>query len=63
MINTMSSAGKVHYDVCDLICDYESDVADLPTDKAVGSTALVLETSNLYMINSEGKWIKVGAGG
>ena len=55
MINTVTSAGKVAYDVCDLICDYESDVVNLPIDKSVGSTALVLETSNLYMINSEGK--------
>ena len=63
MISTMSTAGRIHYDVCDLICDYETDVENLPNDKAVGSTALVLETSNLYMINSEGQWIKVGAGG
>lgn len=63
MINITSTNGKVAYDVCDFICDYESDVTDLPDDKTVGSTALVLETSNLYMINSEGKWVKLSFGG
>jgi hypothetical protein len=52
MINTVASAGKVAYDVCDFICDFQEDVENLPKDKAVGSTALVLENSKLYMINS-----------
>lgn len=63
MINMTSVNGKVAYDVCEFICDYESDVANLPKDKTVGSSALVLETLNIYMINGEGQWVKLSFGG
>jgi hypothetical protein len=39
------------------ICDYESDVADLPTDKSAGSTATVVATGNVYILNSYGVWV------
>lgn len=38
-------------------CDTESDVTKLPTDCAPGSTAKVIETGNVYMADSTGKWV------
>ena len=38
-------------------CDTESDVAQLPMNCAPGSTAKVIETGNVYMADSTGKWV------
>ena len=40
----------------EFVCDYESDVADLPTDCAAGSTAFVIENGSARMLNSAGEW-------
>ena len=39
------------------ICDEESDVARLPAC-CTGSTALVVKTGNIYMVNASGVWAK-----
>lgn len=56
------------------ICDFESDVEKLPTNKivgtqdgnsisneccAVGSTAFVIETSSVYMLGNDSLWHKI----
>lgn len=46
------------YNAKEFLCDYEADLANLPTDCGVGSTARVIETSKVYMLNSAGEWIK-----
>lgn len=46
------------YNAKEFLCDYEADVANLPTDCGVGSIARVIETSNIYMFNGAGEWIK-----
>lgn len=43
----------------DVICDTEIDVADLP-ESPTGSTALVVETGTVYMVNASGNWVKFG---
>lgn len=43
----------------EFVCDYESDVADLPTNCAAGSVAVVIEPFSVYMINSFGEWRKI----
>lgn len=48
------------------ICDTESDVENLPTNRTPGSVAKVASTSNIYILNSSGKWIlqtSSGSGG
>lgn len=61
MVNLFSSSGKVAYGIQNFVLDYESDVAKLPTNKAVGSSAYVLESGNTYYINSNKEW-KRGVG-
>ena len=43
--------GKIFY------CDTEADVKDLPTDRSPDCVAKVIETSNIYRINSSGNWV------
>ncbi len=44
------------------ICDNENDVANLPDKEstAIGSLAFIMETGNLYALQSDGTWVKVG---
>ena len=47
----------------DFICDDEPDVADLPTaedEVDIGASALVIETANVYMLNSQRVWRPLG---
>lgn len=41
------------------ICDTEADIADLPKS-CVGSTALVVESGRIYMVNASGEWKPFG---
>lgn len=45
------------------ICDTESDVENLPTNRTPGCVAKVASTSNIYILNSSGKWILQTASG
>lgn len=47
---------KSNADIREFVCDYESDVADLPTNCAAGSTAFVIENSAARMLNGAGEW-------
>lgn len=46
------------YGIKKYVIDDEAGVEKLPTDAYVGSSCLVISTSNIYIINSKGKWIK-----
>lgn len=60
MAITVSKAfDKNNPDYREFICDDESDVANLPTDCAAGSSAMVIEPFSLYIINSRGEWRKI----
>lgn len=41
------------------LCDTEEDVSNLPTC-CTGSTALVCDTGNVYIVNASGQWVKFG---
>ena len=43
----------------DYICDDEANVASLP-ECACGSSALVIATGDVYVVNTQGAWTKVG---
>ena len=45
-------SGTVHF-----LCDYQSDVANLPTNRKPGSSAYVIENGNRYIFNSNHEWI------
>ena len=43
--------GRVFY------CDTEADLRSLPTNRTPGCVAKILETSDIYQLNSSGTWI------
>lgn len=59
MINISSQSGHTTYGLKEYILDTPEDLMDLPiTDKA-GSTAFIISTSQVYVINSKGEWKEV----
>lgn len=51
-------SNKPFYNMAEFLCDYESDIADLPTNRGPGSTARVVESGNVYVLNNNHEWIK-----
>ena len=54
--------GDILYGVKDYIVDTETDIYSLPTDLKkikAGSQAFVIATSEKYMLNNQGIWVKV----
>ena len=49
------------FDVQEYVIDTEADVEDLPTNIGWGSSALCIENSKVYMLNSSQEWIELGA--
>ena len=62
-----SQSGTSTYGVMEYVVNSEADVASVPTDAASGSTILVIDTSNVYMLSvredssSEKMWKLVGS--
>jgi len=59
MVNILAENGKKAYGIIEYICDTDSDVEDLATVAAAGSTAFVIENSKTYMLNGEKEWVEV----
>lgn len=58
-IGVISNNGTHNYKYKEFTCDTPDDIKQLPKDCSPGSNAFIISTSEVYMINSEGKWIKV----
>lgn len=66
MINLYKQDGDTLYGIKEFIIDSAEDVANLPTNIPkirVGSTALVISSGDLYMLNGDGKWVLLGGSG
>ena len=60
MINIYSQNGDTGYSIIEYILDTENDLTGLAELKAgAGSTALIISTSEVYMKNSLGEWVKL----
>ena len=58
MVNENWSSCQGEY-MREYILDTEDDVKDLPQD-CTGSSALVVETGNVYIMNASGNWSLYG---
>lgn len=58
-ISTISNRGVQAYDLKELVVDTATDLENLPTDIATGSTAFCIETAELFMLNSKKEWRKI----
>lgn len=60
MIKKIEINGEIAYDIIKLALDTPDDLVTLPAiDCAMGSTAIVISTAEVYMRNSSGEWIKM----
>ena len=60
MINLYKQDGETLYGVKEYILDSPEDIPSLPTNIRPGSTALVISTSNIYMLNGSKQWVLMG---
>lgn len=60
MYKLFSHEGETLYNIKEWVCDTEEDLnALLKNSMGMGSTAFVISTSELYMLNSEKEWVKI----
>jgi hypothetical protein len=59
MFNRTSVGGRATYNALEYVCDSDSDIMNLPTDIPMGSTAFVISTHKLFMLNGDKEWVEV----
>ena len=62
MVNIIKQNDNTTTYVTDFVADTEADIAELPTkrsDVAPGSTCIVAETGDVYILNSQEEWKKL----
>lgn len=62
MINLYSQNGEVEYRIMEYTLDTVADLTDLSKysrSAAPGSSAIIIETSEVYMMNSKREWVKL----
>lgn len=59
MVSQLKQSGHTTYGLQEFVCDTPEDLDNLPIDAKIGSTAFIISTSQIYMINSKGEWKEV----
>lgn len=59
MINILKNGNIPSKYVMEYIADTEDDIKNLTTNATPGSTCLVIETAEVYMINGNHEWKKL----
>lgn len=60
MFSVISENGRSKYNTKEYVLDSLEDLKSLPTSEAqMGSTAFVIATGSVYMLNSSREWIEV----
>ena len=59
MYSLISHRGIYNEAIKKYIVDFETDIAEVPTDAPAGSECFVIENSVTYMLNHHKQWIKV----
>lgn len=49
------------FDTAEFVIDTTGDVSDLPTNIGWGSTAICVETGQVYILNSTQTWVALGS--
>ena len=58
MYTTVKHDNDVSYGINEYVCDTVDDLVSLPKC-SMGSMALIISTSEVYMKNSSGEWVKL----
>lgn len=59
MIIIKSNGNNSNSGVKEYILDTPDDIINLPKTDTMGSSAFVISTSEVYMLNSLGEWVKL----
>ena len=60
MVNIISQNGDVGYSVTEVVLDTPNDLEILKTQQlAPGSSAFIISTSEVYMLNGSREWVKI----
>lgn len=51
--------GDSAHDIMEYVVDTPDDISRLPATSGWGSTCIVISTSEVYMKNSYGEWVKM----
>lgn len=51
--------GSFAYDIVEYVVDTFDDISSLPVTAGWGSTCIVISTSEVYIKNSLGEWVKL----
>ena len=52
--------GEILYGIKEFLIDSEEDLKDLPLNIKSGSSAFILSSGSIYILNKDKKWILVG---
>ena len=55
--------GETLYGIKEFVLDSVDDIKNLPKNIRVGSTALIIPTAEIYILNSSKTWVKIGTEG
>lgn len=59
MVSIIKNGEDVLYNVMELVCDTEAEVATASTSYRPGSALFVIDTGDVYVLNSMKTWVKV----
>ena len=59
MVGIRKTNGHVTYNLKEFVVDTEADIELLPLDCAMGSSAFVINTGEVYMLNGKKEWVKI----
>ena len=59
MYKITKNNGHIAYDVKEFVLDTDDDLVDLPLDCGQGSTAFVISSKSMYILNSSREWVKL----
>lgn len=60
MAYSMTAQGnRKEYDIRQFVCDTTADIAELPTNCAIGSSVLVVANSSVWILGSDREWHQI----
>lgn len=61
MFNLYKQDGETLYGIKEFVLDTKEDLQNLPTNIKAGSSALIISTGAVYMLNGSKEWVEIGA--
>ena len=59
MVGIMKQNGQLTYNLMEYVVDTEDDIKSLPKGVAMGSTAFIIDTGDVVMLNGKKEWVKI----